>query len=1016
MAGQNLTFKLILDGDNKGLVSAVKQSESSVNSVLESIKQEAERLKKTSEETNKATADAVSDDLSKDAKKSQQDVSSLNSQLDKLGNESQETANQISSLDDSLNKTSIELNQADNASKKLNSGLSGLKTGFGAVAGALAALGIGTSAMEIAKTADEWNNLNTRVKIAVGSHGDAKQALNDVINIAKTTNSNLTATGDLYARLTKIGQEMKIPQKDVLGLTTTINQAIQISGGSAESAEASITQLQQALASGVLRGDEFNSMMEQSPRLTQALADGLNVTTGQLRNMAGEGKLTTEVVTKALLGQSETIQKEFSQFPVTIGRSIENLKTSWTVFVGELDQSTGISAKVAEALNWVAENLDSIFNTLKLATQAFVAYKALNIASVFLDKATAVRAASLAITQETTAVIANTKAQLANNAATSNTSANISKAATGASGGIMTMIGRLGSLGVAITAIGVLVPTVFEPVGTAIGEGVAKLMGYGDAIEKLEQQQKNEAIQAKVRAELQAENNRLAQESINKSYGLSKTSQELVTQFNGLITAGKKSAEALKEVSESMKFDSTAGINNAVSALNYLQKTGKATAKDVQDVLRNALVNEDLVVFQTNAKAAFAGTAKEAEKSAEITKAVMGLALERTGLDAQQLQGRFSKTFQSASNDIQVVVDHLDEFKQQGIDTGLALSESVNKAINTAQTGQELDYAKGKLEQLAKQGLITGEQAAYGLSLIEQKANGLGGSLNPVLAAFNALGIKTKEQLTLAAETATSQFNVVQKSGQATAEGVQQAYTQMLNSVIATGDKSQIAIAQAKAASLGLSVQIDDTGKATVQSFDEMNRAADNHASRVSNGVTSAYRRMGEVAREEALSSSEAWAKALDSQQGGMHVTPRGERTRLAFNQSEVEAQLKAMGYDDKNATKIAKNILESSKSADGRSYKNASMGWLSKNGFDIVGAFAGGGGGMSNANYVREQLERYSQYSNNTSATLDTGASKTVKYEISTGKNKVDVYGSPSAESNLNSILSELEAINKGS
>ncbi|RZG71960.1 phage tail tape measure protein [Acinetobacter wuhouensis] len=921
----------------------------------------------------------------------------------------------VSNLGQSIDKTNHELKETEATSQRLSSEIQGLKTGFTALTGALAALGIGTSAMEIAKTADEWKNLNTRVQIAVGSHGDAKQALNDVVNIAKATNSNLTATGDLYARLTKIGQEMKIPQQDVLGLTTTINQAIQVSGGSAESAEASITQLQQALASGVLRGDEFNSMMEQSPRLTQALADGLSVTTGQLRNMAGEGKLTTEVVTKALLSQSETIQKEFSQFPVTIGRSIENLKTSWTVFVGELDASTGISAKAAEALNWVAENLDTIFNTLKIAAQAFIAYKALNIASVFLDKATAVRAASLAITQETTAVIANTQAQLANNAATSNTSGNVSKAATSASGGIMAMIGRLGSLGIAITAIGVLVPTVFEPVGTAIGEGVAKLMGYGDAIEKLEQQQKNEAIQAKVRAELQAENNKLAQESINKSYGLSKTSQELVTQFNGLITAGKKSAEALKEVSESMKFDSTAGINNAVSALNYLQQTGKATAKDVQDVLRNALVNEDLVVFQTNAKAAFAGTAKEAEKSAEITKAVMGLALERTGLDAQQLQGRFSKTFQSASNDIQIVVDHLDEFKQQGIDTGLALSESVNKAINTAQTGQELDYAKGKLEQLAKQGLITGEQAAYGLSLIEQKVSGLGGSLNPVLAAFNALGIKTKEQLTLAAETATSQFNVVQKSGQATAEGVQQAYTQMLNSVIATGDKSQIAIAQAKAASLGLSVQIDDTGKATVQSFDEMNKAADNHASRVSNGVTSAYRRMGEVAREEALSSTEAWNKALSAQDGGIHATRKGEKTRLAFDQSGVEAELKAMGYDDKKAAEIAKSILSSSKSGDG--YKNASKSWLAKNGYDIIGSFAGGGGGTSNANYVREQLEKYSQYSGSrSSANLNSNPTSTRRLEVSNGQQTASLIGSSKDVDSIEQMLSQFEMLKKSS
>ncbi len=179
----------------------------------------------------------------------------------------------IDHLDQTLDSTNQELKETESLSQKVSGELAGLKTGFNAVTGALAALGIGATAQEIAKTADEWSNLNARVKIAVGTHGDAKAAMADVIEIARTTNSNLTATGDLYARLTKIGQEMKIPQEQVLQLTKTISQAIQVSGGSAASAEAAITQFQQALASGVLRGDEFNSMMEQSPRLMQALAE-----------------------------------------------------------------------------------------------------------------------------------------------------------------------------------------------------------------------------------------------------------------------------------------------------------------------------------------------------------------------------------------------------------------------------------------------------------------------------------------------------------------------------------------------------------------------------------------------------------------------------------------------------------------------------------------------------------------------------------------------------------------------
>lgn len=153
----------------------------------------------------------------------------------------------------------------------------------------------------------------------------------------------------------------------------------------------------------------------------------------------------------------------------------------------------------------------------------------------------------------------------------------------------------------------------------------------------------------------------------------------------------------------------------------------------------------------------------------------MKAALERTGLETQQLKGSFSSAFQSASNDVQIVIDNLDDYKAQGIDTGLALAANLNKAIDTAQTRAELDYAKSKLLELEKQGVITGEQVALGLSKIEQKATQLPEALNPAIAAFAALGIKTKEQLSEAAEIAKRNFDVVSKSGQATAEGIKKA-------------------------------------------------------------------------------------------------------------------------------------------------------------------------------------------------------------------------------------------------
>ncbi|MCX0332292.1 tape measure protein, partial [Acinetobacter radioresistens] len=324
----------------------------------------------------------------------------------------------VDHLDQSLEKTNHELKDTETFGQRAASEVEGLRNSFNALTGVLAAVGIGTSAMEIAQVSDQYKTLSGRIQIAIGDNANLKQAMDDVANVAIKTNSNLVATGDLFARLTKIGQEMKWPQEQALALTETINRAIQVGGGSAEANEAAITQLNQALGSGVLRGDEFNSMVEQSPRLTQAMADGLGVTTGQLREMANQGQLTTAVVTKAILSQSEVITAEFNKFPATIGASIENLKTAWTIYIGEADAASGASAKVAQALKFVSQNLDALITTLTAAAQAFIAYKAIGMAAVFLEKANAAKAAQVAIATETVALTANTGANTANTRAT----------------------------------------------------------------------------------------------------------------------------------------------------------------------------------------------------------------------------------------------------------------------------------------------------------------------------------------------------------------------------------------------------------------------------------------------------------------------------------------------------------------------------------------------------------------------------------------------------------------------
>ena len=1024
MSGKNLTFKLVMDADTKAFVSNMHQSEKAAKDAFAALKN--------------GSASVVGD------------TNSATKEVDQLGTQSQETAQQVKQLDKELEATSQELQQTEQSSKGVSGELQGLKTGFNALTGALAALGIGTTAMEIAQTADEYKNLSGRLSIAIGEHGNLQKAMDDVKNVAINTNSNLTATGDLYARLTKIGQEMKWPQEQALALTETINKATQVGGGSAAANQAAITQLNQALGSGVLRGDEFNSMMEQSPRLTQALADGLGVTTGKLREMAGEGQLTTDVVTKALLSQSEVISAEFAKFPTTIGASIENLKTAWTVYIGEADAASGASAKVAEAIKFVAENLDTIVSTLMLAGQAFVAYKALNIGMMFLDKAAGIRAASTAIVQETTAVVANTQAQIANAAATRTAataktqlatgSAAAATSATATGSSIMTLVSRLGALGVAVTAFGVLIPTVFQPLGTWLGESIAKTEDYifnngelAKSVAQLESTIKTEAAQAKVAAEIKAEQAAAAEKARDKTYQLTEESKKLIATFDELIKKGEPAKEALEKISNAMKFDSTKGINDAITALIALKDQGEITADELQVSLGKALDGKDLLVFETNARAAFAGTSKEAEKNAQITEAVMKAALERTGLSTEQLQGKFSLAFQSATNDVQMVVNNLDAYKAKGIDTGLALSANLNKAIDTAQTRAELDYAKSSLIALEKQGLITGEQAAFGLSLIEKKAAQLPAALNPVQAAFAALGVKTKEQLGAAAESARANFDVVSKSGQATAEAIKQAYITMLNAVIATGDKAEIAATQAKAASLGLKVEIDSAGKATVKSMND----AEDAIHRVRNATGNAGDGFDDLGRRGVRAgndTTEAWEEARKAteaamaSQGKMKASKTGTTAKHGLSVEEIEQRLKDIGYEGDTKQK-AKELFQDAEPVAGGYYKSASNEWVKRKygttAYDNQKA-------LGNAMYVMEQIERLEQYvGKNGSTSLNSyapsipsapsvrdtqGDSKTVRYEFKSGGKTVPLYGSPEAGDAMEAILQEFEMLKKRS
>jgi tape measure domain-containing protein len=279
----------------------------------------------------------------------------------------------ITSAERSLGELSA---TAKSAGEKAAAGMAEVKAGMSAfgdqVATAktqlLAFLSINWAAgkvQEIVQIADAWNMMSARLKLATAGQREYAVAQKELFDIAQRIGVPIQETATLYGKLQQAVRMLGGEQKDALTITESISQALRLSGASATEAQSSLLQFGQALASGVLRGEEFNSVVENSPRLAQALADGLNVPIGRLRKLAEEGRLTADVVVNALLSQKDKLASEYAQLPQTVSQSFERLKNAAGLWINKLDESTGFTKKLAEALTWLAQNLDTVMQWLK---------------------------------------------------------------------------------------------------------------------------------------------------------------------------------------------------------------------------------------------------------------------------------------------------------------------------------------------------------------------------------------------------------------------------------------------------------------------------------------------------------------------------------------------------------------------------------------------------------------------------------------------------------------------------
>lgn len=205
--------------------------------------------------------------------------------------------------------------------------------------------------------ADGYTEIQNKLRLVESASINSARGLESVFDISLKTNQSIQATSGVYQRFAQNAEALKISQAQVASLTETVSKAVAISGASAKSAQAALMQFGQALGSGVFRGDEFNSVMEQTPGLAKAIADGLGVATSELRNMAKEGKLTTDVLIPALERAKSSVDSQFGSRILTISAALENLSTATVKWVGETDNAIGVSRTAAEIINGFSHHL-----------------------------------------------------------------------------------------------------------------------------------------------------------------------------------------------------------------------------------------------------------------------------------------------------------------------------------------------------------------------------------------------------------------------------------------------------------------------------------------------------------------------------------------------------------------------------------------------------------------------------------------------------------------------------------
>ncbi|XZU28331.1 tape measure protein [Acinetobacter baumannii] len=330
-------------------------------------------------------------------------VNNSSSVVGKTGEATKQASQQVQKYGQEIRTTTQELDKQEKSARSYSTAIKSL-------AGYMAGLVTINAAIN---NMDTYTGLQNRLKLVTNNQAELNKATEDTFQIAQKTYSAWDSVLQVYQRFSDNAKTLNLTMDDTARLTETVSKAVAISGASAEAADAALVQFGQALASGTLRGEELNSVMEQTPALAKAIAQGMGITVGQLRSVAAEGKITSKEIVKALKNAQDDVDALFAKTDITIGQSLTLLNNEITKFVGEAGKGSGAAQVLAGSVQTLASNLDLIADG---ALVVGIGY----ITRAILIKGTAVKEGMASTLASRQASVLNAQAEYAEATATLN--------------------------------------------------------------------------------------------------------------------------------------------------------------------------------------------------------------------------------------------------------------------------------------------------------------------------------------------------------------------------------------------------------------------------------------------------------------------------------------------------------------------------------------------------------------------------------------------------------------------